>query len=157
MAGIKAAEGKKRRGINPQFRSFFNGQGTLIENWEKRVEELSERSADMIQARFIFKATDKLARIFERKGEIPEVRPIDITINQGNMQAALSVEFSDESAFIVCSTTVFGYSSRGNLFMRIPMTFHDPVLPDGSEMGGLAKSVCLRFFQSTQFKTLRQD
>jgi hypothetical protein len=52
----------------------------------------------------------------------------------GALRGTLKFEFEDTSSFIVQNSVVWSHSVYGKQFMRFPLTFHSPIMPNGTVM-----------------------
>lgn len=112
----------------------FAGQCEFKPEWERLVRELAERDVTALRERFIYKVLRKVAPIIEAKGGLARASEIRETVRVGTLTGMLAFEFSDRSRFVVDNTVVYSRSVYGKHFERFPLTFHDVVLPDGSQM-----------------------
>ena len=106
----------------------------LRPDFKDALVALAQKDAIELRDSFIFKVVSKLAPIVEAKGNLAGVREIGNTIQVGRLSGMLAVEFKDGSRFVVDNNVVYAHSTRGKLFARFPLTFHDVTLADGSRM-----------------------
>jgi len=52
----------------------------------------------------------------------------------GGLEGSIRFHFEDGSSFVAKNAVVWSQSSKGTVFSRYPLTFHDAILPDGSRM-----------------------
>ena len=106
----------------------------LRPDFKEALVALAKKEAIELRDSFIFKVVSKLAPIIERKGNLAGVREVGNTIQVGCLSGMLAVEFADGARFMVDNNVVYASSTRGKLFARFPLTFHDVILVDGSRM-----------------------
>lgn len=106
----------------------------LRTDFEDALVALAQKDAIELRDSFIYKVVSKLAPIVEAKGNLAGMREIGNTIQVGRLSGMLAIEFSDGSRFLVDNNVVYANSTRGKLFARFPLTFHDVTLADGSRM-----------------------
>ena len=93
---------------------------------------------------FVYKNTQKLAEILTKKNNLKTVSLRGADTSRGTIEGTLSLEFKDDSSFIVHSTLVYSYSVKGTPFSRYPTTFHNVVFPDGTRMTGRASEARMK-------------
>lgn len=100
-----------------------------------RIEKAATEIADAIRTAFITKNMFKLVAITEAKGNFEKIEPIPYREpDLMGMNGAFRLTFADSSSFEVNMKVVHHYSNRGTPFQRIPVTFHNVVLPNGERM-----------------------
>jgi len=103
-----------------------DSKGALVTRAQKEAIELRDR--------FIYRVVSKLASIVEAKENLANVRELGNTIQVGCLSRVLAIEFADGARFKVDNNVVYPNSTRGKLFARFPLTYHDVTLADGSRM-----------------------
>lgn len=106
----------------------------LRPDFKEALVLLAQKEAVELRDSFIFKVVSKLAPIVEEKGNLASVCEVNNTIQVGRLSGMLAVEFTDGARFVVDNNVVYAQSTRGKLFARFPLTFHDVTLADGSPM-----------------------
>lgn len=115
-------------------RTAADKEYVLRPDFKEALVALAQKEAIELRDSFIFKVVSKLAPIVEAKGNLAGVREVGNTIQVGCLSGMLAIEFADGAQFKVDNTVVYASSTRGKLYARFPLTFHDVVLPDGSRM-----------------------
>lgn len=115
-------------------RTSQHDEYVLRPDFKDALVALAQKDAIELRDSFIFKVVSKLAPIVEAKGNLAGVREIGKTIQVGRLSGMLAVEFTDGAGFVVDNNVVYAHSTRGKLFARFPLTFHDVILADGSRM-----------------------
>lgn len=103
-------------------------------NCEEQLMEAAREQADEIRTYFVTKNLAKIASIVEAKGNLKDASQISRTVDLRGLTGVLRFTFKDGSRFDVQNQVVWVVNSYGTHFNRFPLTFHNPVLPDGSKM-----------------------
>lgn len=115
-------------------RTFADEEYVLRADFKDALVALAQKEAITLRDSFIYKVVSKLAPIVEAKGNLASVREVGNTIQVGCLSGMLAIEFADGARFKVDNNVIYANSTRGKLFARFPLTFHDVVLADGSRM-----------------------
>jgi hypothetical protein len=103
-------------------------------NMEALVARLATDNADEVRENFIYKNLEKIDSIVEAKGNFKSAKIIGREVELGALRGTLKFEFEDTSSFIVQNSVVWSHSVYGKQFMRFPLTFHSPIMPNGTVM-----------------------
>lgn len=115
-------------------RTSADQEYVLRPDFKDALGALAQKEAIELRDSFIYKVVSKLAPIVEAKGNLASVREVGNTIQVGCLSGMLAIEFADGARFKVDNNVVYANSTRGKLFARFPLTFHDVILADGSRM-----------------------
>lgn len=115
-------------------RTSADQEYVLRPDFKDALLALAQKEAIELRDSFIYKVVSKLAPIVEAKGNLASVREVGNTIQVGCLSGMLAIEFADGARFKVDNNVVYANSTRGKLFARFPLTFHDVILADGSRM-----------------------
>jgi len=113
---------------------YKDRSGKLGDGWQAQVDKMAKETAEMIQNRFVYKNTRKLAVIVGRKANFKHHDILDIGINGYSFSGTIRFFFEDGSKFDVVNKAVGSVSNLGTYFLRFPTTFHNVVLPGGTKM-----------------------
>ncbi|MEX3555078.1 MAG: hypothetical protein VB131_00080 [Burkholderia gladioli] len=111
-----------------------SGQPRLVPNHEAIIGEIAERGAGEIRDTFVFKNLSKLASIVDSKGNLSSVEVLGYSIQLTSLRGSLRLKFEDGSSFDVQNSVVWSRSVKDKTFLRYPLTFHQVVMPDGTQM-----------------------
>lgn len=82
---------------------------------------------------FIYKNLAKLDSIIEKKGDFKEAKVLHTYVRYG-LEGDLLFKFEDGAQFTVKLQVVIAHSKHGVRFARVPVTFHNVIMSDGSKM-----------------------
>ena len=103
-------------------------------NSENVIDKEVTKRADEYRTSFVHKNFRKIASIIEAKGGYKAAEKISHFVSLTGWVGTFRFYFEDGSAFTVVNKVVYSYSSRGNDFMRFPLTFHNVYLSNGVRM-----------------------
>lgn len=104
------------------------------QDWQDRLMAAARRQADEIRTYFVTKNLKKIASIVEAKGNLKDASQISHRVDLQGLTGVLRFTFKDGSRFDVQNQVVWVVNSYGTVFNRFPLTFHNPILADGSKM-----------------------
>jgi hypothetical protein len=106
----------------------------LKENGGKNsaMKNLAKRTARDLKEAFLQKNIQKLANIIEMKSNLKKVT--QKPFNKGSFEGYTHFDFADGSGFTVVNKVVVKQNYHGTVFYQFPTTFHNVVMPDGSNM-----------------------
>lgn len=115
--------------------TFSEGKNRLVlsKDHDAIVENLARMQVDDIIKNFLVKNSEKLGHIFAKKAKITEHKILKNEVVGGNLENAMFFKFSDDSYFTIYTSTVYGYSPRGKLFVKFPTRFTN-VFHNGKKM-----------------------
>lgn len=100
------------------------------------LDAMAEEKATLIRDRFIYKNIIKLSGILDGKGEdqLAGAEIIGNTFSLGGFEGRFKFTFHDGSGFDITTSYVYVVNQHGTQFGRVPLTFHDVLLPGGEKM-----------------------
>ena len=110
------------------------GRMTVRDNYEQIIADLSLKAADEVRTSFVHKNFAKIASIVDAKGNFDRGEVVGRSLDMGGLEGSIRFHFEDGSSFVAKNAVVWSQSSKGTVFSRYPLTFHDAILPDGSRM-----------------------
>lgn len=104
----------------------------MKDDHEELAAELAEKAIDRILKDFENKIISKIEKVTDRLGT-PEIQLLNHYSNQGQLSAEIRFTFG-KAHFTAKTQIVAVWNNNGTNFVRYPLTFHDVVLSDGTQM-----------------------
>lgn len=109
--------------------------GTLEGDWKATAAALAWEAADDMRRGYVGRNVKKLSSILSAKGNMWDFTPLLLKADAGMLTGTLQFQFKDGASFRARTAAVGAYAPvSGYWFYRYPVTFHDVVMPDGTEM-----------------------
>lgn len=109
--------------------------GVLEGDWHATAAALAWEAADGLRRGYVGRNVKKLSSILSAKGNMWDFSPLMLRAEGQMLTGTLQFQFKDGSSFRARTAAVGAYAPvSGYWFYRYPVTFHDVVMPDGSQM-----------------------
>jgi hypothetical protein len=125
------------------FKSYTPKTEQEVTAW---IEEAAHKAADEMRQTFISKQLSKLDNIVERKGHYRSGEVGSHGVDLTGLYGEIQFNFEDGSSFKTRIQVVDVVNSYGTRFIRVPVTYHNVIMPDGKPMASPSEKRMIEVF-----------